>query len=74
MQFSYSACQIKQALWQICLILIFAVIFGLVSNTVRKQHLPYSAQQNGDTSTQINGDTNANLPFQHHHDILISHR
>jgi rhodanese-related sulfurtransferase len=63
MQFSYSAYQIKQALWQICVILILAVIFGLVSNTVRKQHLPLI----GDWSTEgrlttDTGDTFA-IPF-----------
>ena len=63
MQFSYSTYQIKQALWQICVIIILAVIFGLVSNTVRKQHLPLI----GDWSTEgrlttDSGDTFA-IPF-----------
>jgi len=40
MQFSYSTCQIKRALWQISGILVLSIVLGLVSNSLRIQHLP----------------------------------
>jgi len=63
MQWFYPTHQFKRALWQVPAILVLSVILGLVSNAVRKQHLPTI----GDWSTESrlttdSGDTLA-IPF-----------
>lgn len=63
MQFLYSTRQIKRTLWQIPAILLLSIVVGLISNAVRKQHLPIIGDwSNKGRVVTESGDTLA-IPF-----------